>query len=85
MKNAIIIVKNTIVIKDIDFDMLKKQKTILINMIQDWGEADDENQKKDAKEAEGIIYLIDAIQDYAVDKLGMKESDVFNIDKELNP
>ena len=85
MKNAIIIVKNTIVIKDIDFDMLKKQKTILINMIQDWGEADDENQKKDAKEAEGIIYLIDAIQDYAVDKLGMKESDVFTLDEELNP
>ena len=47
-------------------------------MIQDWGESDDPQQKRDANEVEGLLSLIDSIQDYAVDVLGMKDSDVFN-------
>ena len=64
-------------IEKIDFKKLKNQKQILINMIQDWGESDDPHQKSDANDVEGLLSLIDSIQDYAVDVLGMKESDVF--------
>jgi hypothetical protein len=67
---------------NIDYKALKEQKAILINMIQDWGEADDEQQKKDAEKAEGLIHLIDAIQDYAVDVLRKDENEVFNLESE---
>lgn len=63
---------------DIDWKELREQKLILINMIQDWGEADDQDQRNDAFKVEGIIYFIDAIQDYAVGELGMDENVVFN-------
>ena len=66
----------------LDYQKLKEQKAILINMIQDWGEANDEQQKKDAQEVEGLVHLIDAIQDNAVDVLGMDESEVFNLIEE---
>ena len=61
----------------INYLLLREQKTILINMIQSWEEADDEQQRKDAKEVEGILYLIDEIQDQAVDVLGKDEELVF--------
>lgn len=67
----------TIVIRNVDLKMLKKQKAILVNMIQDWGEADDVQQRKDADEAEGLVSLISAMQDYAVDQLGLSEDKVF--------
>ena len=73
-------VENEVVIKDIDFNQLRNQKAILFNMILDWGEADDEQQQKDAKEAEGLMYLLDAIQEYAVDELGMDEKEVFDLE-----
>lgn len=63
-------------IKNIDLKMLKDQKAILSCMIMDWGEADDEQQVKMAREAEGLLHLIDAIQDYAVDVLGRDEKEV---------
>jgi len=46
-------------------------------MIQSWEESDDEQQRKDAKEVEGILFLIDEIQDQAVDVLGKDEELVF--------
>jgi hypothetical protein len=67
----------TIVIRNVDLTMLKKQKAILINMIQDWGDADDAQQRKDAEEAEGLVSLISAMQDYAVYQLGLDEKKVF--------
>ncbi len=75
-------VENEVVIKNIDFNQLRNQKAILFNMILDWGEADDEQQQKDAKEVEGLIYLLDAIQECAVDELGMDEKEVFNLENE---
>lgn len=63
---------------DIDFKQLREQKDILINMIQDWGEADDEQQNIDAKNVQGILNLIDAIQDQAVEVHGLTEKEVFN-------
>ena len=61
----------------INYLLLREQKTILINMIQSWEESDDEQQRKDAKEVEGILFLIDEIQDQAVDVLGKDEELVF--------
>jgi hypothetical protein len=63
----------------IDYKALREQKAILINMIQDWGEADDEQQRAEAQEVEGLLNLIDAIQDNAVDKLGVSEEEVFGV------
>lgn len=62
----------------IDFKQLKKQKEILINMIQDWGEADDIPQQEDAKYAEGLLSLIDGIQDEAVEFGWTTEEEAFN-------
>ena len=64
-------------IGNVDWAKLKNQKSILINMIQDWAQADDENQRNDAEEVEGIVDLIDCIQDYAVGELGIEEKEVF--------
>jgi hypothetical protein len=61
----------------IDFDLLSKQKKIFINMLQDWGEADDPDQRNDADIAEGLLRFIDTIQDYAVDELLIPEKVVF--------
>jgi len=61
----------------INFKELRQQKDILIRMIQSWGEADDEYQQWEAGEATGILQLIDAIQDHAVDKMGISENEIF--------
>lgn len=67
----------------IDFPNLTEQKAILVNMIQDWGEADDEQQQMDAQKVEGILRLVDHIQDYAVDYLGLPQEKVFpNLEKD---
>jgi hypothetical protein len=67
----------------IDWGNLSQQKAILINMIQDWGEADDSDQQKDASRVEGLLELIDHIQDQAVDVLGFSQEEVFpNLEKE---
>lgn len=64
---------------NIDFNKLKDQKEILINMIQDWGESGDENKRQDAEYVEGLLGLLDEIQDQAVDIHGIHESVVFGI------
>lgn len=71
---------NRVVIENIDFKALKNQKSILFRMIQDWGEADCEEQKKEAEEVEGVIFLLDNIQDYAVDVLKMDAKDVYDME-----
>ena len=60
----------------IDFGQLREQKVALLGI----------NAKvlsKDQYEAlEGIINLVDSIQDYAVDKLGYKAQEVFRLTDE---
>lgn len=51
-------------IKNIDWELLREQKEWLLNNGSD--------------EAMGIAHLIDAIQDYAADELGIDENIVFN-------
>lgn len=63
-------------IQKIDWKLLKEQKSILFDIIQDIDDAEKVNA------LEGIIYLIDAIQDYAVDELEIDEQTVFGDDKE---
>jgi len=61
-------------IKNIDFELLKKQKLTLLETIE---KAETEKEKSDLH---GIICLIDSIQDLAVDKFGIDEKIVFNLE-----
>jgi len=61
-----------------DWTMLNEQKQLLIL-------ANDSIVNQEQKDAiEGILCLIDAIQDYAVDDLGVPEVSIFN-DTETEP
>ena len=60
------------VIRNIDWDKLKTQKEFLLHAItKETGMAHDS--------LNGIIHLLDAIQDCAVDYLGIEEAKVFNL------
>lgn len=65
-------------IERIDWKELKKQKLKLLWVINYLEKLNIEG----SEELEGILNLIDHIQDYAVDVLGMKESEVFNLEEE---
>jgi len=58
-------------VRDINWELLRKQKLTLFNLIQ---EIDNVEQ---VEHLEGIIYLIDAVQDEAVDNEGVDENLVF--------
>ena len=60
-------------IRKIDWELLKEQKQCLleISVMGCFTE-------KDYDMFEGILALIDSIQDYGVDELGIDEKDVFN-------
>jgi hypothetical protein len=58
---------------EIDYIELREQKAKLINL-KEWIEGKGETDYLD-----GIIHLIDAIQDHAVDQVGLKEEDVFRL------
>lgn len=64
-------------IKEINFDLLKEQKKqllLFINTINNKGEL--------IEALEGILKLVDKIQDIAVDELGYKEETVFDFSEE---
>jgi hypothetical protein len=64
----------------IDFTDLRTQKGVLLVII-------DELEKKEDirfEELNGILHLIDSIQDYAVDVLGVPEMMVYDLDVEEN-
>ena len=64
-------------INEMDFDLLRQQKETLIRLtnsnIITYAECED---------IEGIISIIDKIQDFAVDEMGIDENIVFNFDNE---
>jgi len=68
--------------RKIDFNLLKEQKLVLVNMIQDWGSADDPDQVKDAEKVEGLLDMISDMQDVMVDVFGMDEDEVFQFERE---
>lgn len=75
--------KNEITIKNIDFNLLREQKKILIEL-QYRNDSKGLNivQRKEFEALEGIINLIDNIQDEAIEQLGLSEEEVFNLEKE---
>jgi len=62
-------------VEKIDWLELRNQKRLLLETINN------DAVSPEHKEAlEGILSLIDAVQDYAVDEMGMSEEDVFETD-----
>ena len=61
-------------IERIDWDLLRDQKKMLVTM-------DTYHELSQAEEdaITGITHLIDAIQDYAVDSMGLRNREVFNL------
>ena len=64
------------IIDFIDFEKLKKQKEAMLEIMSAVNGGVDQKKVDDAQ---GIIHLIDHIQDYAVDVLGKDENKVFNL------
>lgn len=62
------------IIQQIDFAQLKEDKLELLRVMDLVG--------VDEEKLEGILYVIDLIQDVAVDVLGYPESEVFNLNDE---
>jgi hypothetical protein len=69
-------------IKNINFKQLKLQKKVLLGVIQDFETNKPESHVLDLKEMQGVLNLLDSIQDYAVDVLKMNELDVFDLEEE---
>ena len=63
-------------LKKVNFSLLKKQKQSLLKVIEDT------DNVKTLEHLEGIISLINSLQDEAVDNHGYKESTVFKLSKE---
>lgn len=66
-------------IQKIDWNKLKEQKAALLTSITYF---ETHYLKSIADNLEGILSLIDAIQDYAVDEMGLPETVVFDFDDE---
>ena len=66
-------------LKDIDFNALRGQKKTLNGVI---AELIGKGEEFRANKLEGIVNLIDKIQDIAVDEYGYKESEVFDLTEE---
>jgi hypothetical protein len=61
----------------IDFTDLRSQKTTLLNVIDGF-----EKSNVNTDDLKGILNLIDALQDYAVDEMGIPEMQVFDFELE---
>ena len=62
------------VLDDINYPRLKKQKATLVTLNEQFDE-----DSINGGALTGVINMIDAIQDFAVDTLGYNESEVFNL------
>jgi hypothetical protein len=71
-----------ILIKQIDLKLLREQKQILIDLqYRDNPDGSQILKANEFKALEGIISLIDHIQDEAVEQLGLEENEVFDLEK----
>jgi len=81
------------VIRNIDWSKLSIQKTDVLHTIQDLeiesieassaGEEElSDRYKEQIESLQGIVNLIDALQDYAVDEMNMSENDVYDFEQE---
>jgi hypothetical protein len=71
-----------ILIKQIDLNLLREQKQTLIDLqYRDNPDGSQILKANEFKALEGIISLIDHIQDEAVEQLGLDENEVFDLEK----
>ena len=61
-------------IEDIDWELLRKQKLWLLQL--------DDIPTPIPEEAYGLFHLLDAIQDFAVDVMGVSEKEVFDFEEQ---
>jgi hypothetical protein len=66
---------NVVVNLKLDFALLRKQKLELVKM--SWKLAEDKKNKRQAELLEGMIHLLDDIQDQSVGQNGLDERAVF--------
>jgi len=72
-----------ILIKKVDLKILREQKQIIIDLqYRDNPDGIQILKANEFKALEGIISLIDHIQDEAVEQLGLDENEVFDLKKE---
>lgn len=69
-------------ISKIDFTTLRTQKKTLIEMIDDMEKKNAEYYKDDVSNLSGILNLIDSLQDFAVDVMGLNPINVFDFELE---
>ena len=62
-------------LEKIDWKLLRKQKLTLLETIDDMEKRNAEYYKDSIEDLTGILHLIDSLQDYAVDDLGIDESE----------
>jgi hypothetical protein len=71
-----------ILIKQIDLKLLREQKQTLLDLqYRDNPDGSQILKANEFKALEGIISLIDHIQDEAVEQLGLDENEVFDLEK----
>ena len=70
---------------NIDWKLLKKQKSDLLDVLAYYDDSlqlNDETSIQQKDSLEGILHLIDGIQDYAVDSGQFESNEVFNLSDE---
>lgn len=65
-------------IQKIDWKLLREQKQAVSNLINRT-RCTIELEEDDSNALEGIVHLIDALQDYAADEMGLGDKIVFNL------
>jgi len=71
-----------LLISRIDFSTLRTQKKTLIEIIDDMEKKNIEYYKDDVSNLNGILNLIDSIQDFAVDVVGLNPIDIYDFELE---
>jgi hypothetical protein len=66
----------------IDWPMLKEQKRTLISIIEDKRDTFTIEARDQLGDLEGLLELIESIQDCAVDEMGVPEELVFDLENE---
>jgi len=71
-------------INKMDWRLLNAQKLTLLNVIENYNNINDSKINPDIiiDNLNGIVHVIDAPQDYAVDKLGFDENYIFDFDED---
>lgn len=69
-------------LNNIDWQWLREQKHTLLTIIAEKRSVHLIEVEEQVDDLEGLVSLIDSLQDYAVDELGIPEEEVFNFENE---